>query len=92
MWLHDSSIETCQSSTEEAIKTEQNDAALAATHRRAGRDSRDPRRELVCHFSEKPGHFKSECCEKEKWEDWKNCNTANLAYSQAPEPDDEHAF
>jgi hypothetical protein len=50
--------ETCQSSTEEAIKTAQNNAALAATHRC---DGCDPRCELICHFCEKPGHFKSEC-------------------------------
>jgi hypothetical protein len=84
--------ETCQSSTEEAIKTEQNDAALAATHQHTGCDGCDHRCKLVCHFCKKPGHFKSECREKEKWEDWKNHNIANLAYSQAPEPDDEHAF
>ena len=69
--------ETRQSSSDESTKMESNDAALAAASRRTG----------VCHFSERPGHFKSECRERQKWEDWRKGTAANVAYSS-----DEHAF
>jgi hypothetical protein len=40
-----------------------------------------PHSDVTCHFCNKKGHFKSECCEKQKWEQWKKGPTGDSAMS-----------
>ena len=51
------------------------DEAFAVTTTRA------PRLDVTCHFCDKKGHFKSECREKQKWEQWKKGPTGDAAMS-----------
>jgi hypothetical protein len=51
--------------------------------------------DLICYFCERPGYFKAECYEKQKWEVWKKSSIANVAYSQDAMPsynDNKHTF
>jgi hypothetical protein len=53
------------------IKTENNVAFVA--------NARGARLDVVCHFCDKKGHYKTECREKQKWEDSKNAASAHSA-------------
>jgi hypothetical protein len=53
------------------IKSEENVAFTA--------NSRGSRADIICHFCDKKGHYKTECREKQKWEESKNAASAHSA-------------